>query len=164
MSKNQYNPDYYIHPGDHILEHLRSMNDNLVWRKFTGEDKSFLFYLIVGTASIDSMSAIKLAEWFGGSQELWLNLQKQHDVMKGVKMKLETRLLWRFRGEQSFLIVEEIVDQDIYVVTQFTSRHGERTDYYKGVEAANKVYIELRREMIDTESQYIDVEGETTNE
>lgn len=80
MTKNQFNPDYAVHPGQLLSEILESRGIS----RYSFSRKSeitcrTLDDFINGKVSIDSASAEKIGGLLGVHKSIWINMQKNYD-------------------------------------------------------------------------------------
>jgi addiction module HigA family antidote len=79
MKERQRKP---VHPGQILEEHyIKPLNLNLqILADHLGIARNTLYKIRVGNASVTAAIAIKFAEAFNTTPELWLNLQQKYDL------------------------------------------------------------------------------------
>lgn len=78
MTKDWRDP---IHPGEHLADELEEigMNGKQLAERL-GLPFNRVYQILRGERSITASTALRLGEFFNGSGELWLNLQKEYDL------------------------------------------------------------------------------------
>jgi addiction module HigA family antidote len=80
MTKNWRDP---IHPGEILEDELKEIGMNgkeLAERLHVPFNR--IYQILRGERSITASTALRLGEFFNGSPDLWLNLQKDYDLEK----------------------------------------------------------------------------------
>lgn len=80
MTKNWRDP---IHPGEILTDELNEIGMNgkeLAERLHVPFNR--IYQILRGERSITASTALRLGEFFNGSPDLWLNLQKDYDLEK----------------------------------------------------------------------------------
>ncbi len=93
MTKNWRDP---IHPGEILADELQEIGMNgkeLANRLNLPFNR--IYQILRGERSITASTALRLGEFFNGSPELWLNLQKEYDLE--VARKKESRELKKIK-------------------------------------------------------------------
>jgi len=78
MAKSWKSP---IHPGEILADELKEIDMNgreLAQRLNVPFNR--IYQILRGERSITASTALRLGEFFNGSPELWLNLQKEYDL------------------------------------------------------------------------------------
>lgn len=78
MTKDWRDP---IHPGEILADELKEIGINgkeLAKRLHVPFNR--IYQILRGKRSITASTALRLGEFFNGSPELWLNLQKEYDL------------------------------------------------------------------------------------
>lgn len=78
MSKNWRDP---IHPGEILADELKEIGMNgkeLANRLNLPFNR--IYQILRGERSVTASTALRLGEFFNGSPEIWLNLQKEYDL------------------------------------------------------------------------------------
>ena len=69
--------------------------------------------------------------------------------------ELEVTFICRFRSDNATLSLEEIVGEDIFIITEWADARGETLYYYKGFDSAEKAYREKREELLKDEEKMV---------
>ncbi len=78
MAKDLRDP---IHPGEHLADELQMIGVNgkqLASRLFIPFAR--VYQILSGKRRITASTALRLGEFFNGSGEIWMNLQKKYDM------------------------------------------------------------------------------------
>jgi len=75
--KNEFDPDYAIHPQEIIVELLSELIE-----KQSDFEKEEMEELIQGNLDIDDKIAQKLENLFKVPKDVWINLQKNYNKIK----------------------------------------------------------------------------------
>ncbi len=80
MSKNEYNPDYAVHPGELLDEYLECQNEGiLAFEARSGLDASWVMDFLEGKpVRLWSLEAEKLERATGRPAHIWLNMDKNY--------------------------------------------------------------------------------------
>lgn len=78
MAKDWRDP---IHPGELLADELKEigMNGKQLAERL-GIPFNRVYQILRGERSITASTALRLGEFFNGSGEIWLNLQKEYDL------------------------------------------------------------------------------------
>lgn len=78
MAKDWRDP---IHPGEILADELKEIEMNgKELAKRLNLPFNRIYQILRGERSITASTALRLGEFFNGSPELWLNLQKEYDL------------------------------------------------------------------------------------
>ena len=81
MSKNTFNPNYTLMPGDHLKEVLESRNIlQAQLSRNSGLSEKVISNIISGKTAITANSALALEQPLGIKAKLWLALQSGYDL------------------------------------------------------------------------------------
>jgi addiction module HigA family antidote len=71
-----------IHPGEVLLEDFLNPLEVTQYRlaKGTGVSRRRINEIVHGTRGVTADTALRLARFFGTSEQFWLNLQNRHDL------------------------------------------------------------------------------------
>lgn len=81
MPKEQFSPDWAVHPGEILREHLqaRGMSQSELARR-TGLSKKLVCDIVHGRNPITAKTAVRFEKVFELSAETWLRLQNLWDL------------------------------------------------------------------------------------
>lgn len=70
-----------IHPGEHLADELQAlgMSANELAKQL-GVPTNRLTQIISGRRGISGDTALRLGRWFGTGPDIWMNLQKNHEL------------------------------------------------------------------------------------
>ena len=70
-----------IHPGEHLADELAAlgMSANQLAREI-GVPTNRLTEIVRGKRGISGDTALRLGRWFGTGADIWMNLQKNHEL------------------------------------------------------------------------------------
>jgi len=70
-----------IHPGEHLADELKAlgMSANELAKQL-GVPTNRLTQIIAGKRGISGDTALRLGKWFGTGPDIWINLQKNHEL------------------------------------------------------------------------------------
>ena len=70
-----------IHPGEHLAEQLDELNMSAAeLARQLKVPTNRITHIINGERAVTGDTALRLAHFFGGSAEFWLNLQKMYEL------------------------------------------------------------------------------------
>ncbi len=89
------------HPGEHLkIDFLNELNITVTdAAKGLGVSRPQLSAILNGRAGISPEMALKLAEAFGGTADIWMRLQSNYDLWK-VRQKVNTKGVRKFYPQE----------------------------------------------------------------
>jgi len=70
-----------IHPGEHLADELKALDMSAnELAKELGVPTNRLTQIIAGKRGISGDTALRLGRWLGTGPDIWLNLQKHHEL------------------------------------------------------------------------------------
>lgn len=105
MTKDWRDP---IHPGEILADELEEIEINgKELAKRLNLPFNRIYQILRGERSITASTALRLGEFFNGSPELWLNLQKKYDLEVARKKESgELKKIKPFKKAKSKLLAE----------------------------------------------------------